>query len=175
MDEFTPPTLFTVAVLVTFTVPLNNGLVYATSPVVDIVLAVVNPLAVPLKVPVITPAAKPPIPSLLTIVFAIFDDVAAFNVDSILVILFVCEATVEFKEVMLAEALFILVLKVVIVDELTPPTLFTVGNAAVPPKSPANCTIPFAFVVASIADIVPDPIVIPNPAVNDPCFALKDV
>ena len=42
---------------------------------------------------------------------------------------------------------------VVIVDELTPPTLLTVGDAAVPPKSPANLIFPFAVVVASgIAD-----------------------
>jgi hypothetical protein len=52
VDELTPPTLFTVAVPVTSCVPLNAGLVYVTSPVVDIVLPVVNPLAVPLNVPV---------------------------------------------------------------------------------------------------------------------------
>ena len=39
--------------------------------------------------------------------------------------------------------------KVLIVDELTPPTLFTVGKSAVPPKSFANCNFPFAVVVAS--------------------------
>ena len=49
-DE-TPPTLFTVAAFVTFAVPSNAGLVYATSPVVEIVLGVVSPLAVPLNVP----------------------------------------------------------------------------------------------------------------------------
>ena len=35
------------------------------------------------------------------------------------------------------------------VDAFTPPTRFTVGDAAVPPKSPANCIIPFILVVAS--------------------------
>ena len=39
---------------------------------------------------------------------------------------------------------------VVIVDDATPPTLFTVGNAAVPVKSPANFMIPLAIVVASL-------------------------
>ena len=41
-----------------------------------------------------------------------------------------------------------------IVEELIPPTVFTIGAAAVPPKSPANCTIPFAAVVASVAEFV---------------------
>ncbi len=60
--------------------------------------------------------------------------------------------------------------KVVIVVELTPPTLFTVGNAAVPPKSFVSCIIPFEPDVASLADIVPDAIVIPAPSVKAPCF-----
>ena len=55
VDELTPPTLLTVAAAVTSCVPLNVGLVYVTSPVVDMVLPVVNAFAldaVPLKVPV---------------------------------------------------------------------------------------------------------------------------
>ena len=75
-------------------------------------------------VAVIAPAAKPPLPSRLTIVFAVFDDVAESTLDA----------------------------TVVIVDELTPPTLFTVGDAAVPPKSPANCNLP--FVIASASGVV---------------------
>ena len=38
---------------------------------------------------------------------------------------------------------------VVIVVELTPPTLFTVGNSAVPPRSLVNCNLPFIVAVAS--------------------------
>ena len=38
---------------------------------------------------------------------------------------------------------------VVIVLELTPPTLFTVGALAVPPKSFVNCNFPFVLDVAS--------------------------
>ena len=60
-------------------------------------------------VAVIIPAAKPPLPSRLTIVFIVFDDVAEFT----------DEATV------------------VIVDELTPPTLLTVA-AAVTSAVPLN-------------------------------------
>jgi hypothetical protein len=64
------------------------------------VLPVVNALAldaVPLKVPVMVPVEKSPLASLLTIVFTILEEVAEFTDDA----------------------------TVVIVDELTPPTLFT--------------------------------------------------
>ena len=39
--------------------------------------------------------------------------------------------------------------KVVIVAELTPPTLFTVGKSAEPPKSLVNLSLPFVVEVAS--------------------------
>ena len=35
-----------------------------------------------------------------------------------------------------------------------PPILRTVGKSAVPLKSPANCTIPFEMVVASVALLI---------------------
>ena len=61
------------------------------------------------------------------------------------VMLAVLEATFVFNvliEVVLDVILFvadvILVSKVAMVDEFTPPTVFTVGDAAVPLKSPAN-------------------------------------
>ena len=38
---------------------------------------------------------------------------------------------------------------VVMVEELTPPTLITLGKSPVPPKSPVNCTIPFELTDAS--------------------------
>jgi len=108
VDELTPPTLFIVAAPVTSCVPLNVPLVYVTSPVVDIVLPVVNALAldaVPLKVPVMVPVENPPLISLLTIVFGVLSDVAESTFD----------ATVE------------------IVDDETPPTLFVVVvNVPVP-------------------------------------------
>jgi len=44
---------------------------------------------------------------------------------------------------------------VVIVDESTPPTLFTVGKSAVPPKSFANFNLPLVVAVASgVASLV---------------------
>jgi len=42
--------------------------------------------------------------------------------------------------------------KIAIVDELTPPTLFTVGKSAVPPKSFDNFNFPLSVVVASGVD-----------------------
>ena len=39
--------------------------------------------------------------------------------------------------------------KVVIVAELTPPTLFTVGKSAVPPKSLVNFSLPLVVASAS--------------------------
>ena len=116
VDDKTPPTLFIVAAPVTSDVPLNAGLVYDTSPVVEIVLPVVNALAldaVPLKVPVMVPVEKPPLTSLLTIVLAVLSEVADNTEDD----------------------------TVVIVDELTPPTLLTVDvNVPKPPPvtSPVN-------------------------------------
>jgi len=98
--------------------------VEVTSPVVDIVLAVVNPLAVPLKVPVIIPVEKSPLLSLLTIVFGVLSDVAESTFDA----------------------------TVVIVDEITPPTLLTVGKSAVPPKSLANFNLPFIVLLASATE-----------------------
>jgi hypothetical protein len=70
------------------------------------------------------PVEKSPLPSRLTIVLGVLTDVAEFTFDA----------------------------TVVIVDELTPPTLFTVGNSAVPPKSLVNFKIPFVVAVASDTD-----------------------
>jgi len=70
------------------------------------------------------PVEKSPLLSLFTIVFAVLTDVAEFTLDA----------------------------TVVIVDELTPPTLFTVGKSAVPPKSLVNFKIPFTLADASGAD-----------------------
>jgi hypothetical protein len=101
------------------------------------------------EVAVINPAAKPPLPSRLTIIFAVLDAVAEFTADD----------------------------TVVIVEDKTPPTLFTTGTAAVPPKSFVNCIIPFAVEDASVADIVavvvPDTMFIPVPAVKAPCLELS--
>ena len=51
--------------------------------------------------------------------------------------------------VILAELDAIKVGKVVMVAELTPPTLFTVGKSAVPPKSLVNLSLPLLLASAS--------------------------
>ena len=81
------------------------------------------PVTLPVKEAVTLPALKFPLPSLLTKVFGVLFDVAALIVELI----------------------------VPTVAELTPPTLFTVGKSAVPPKSFANIMIPFAVNVAGVA------------------------
>ena len=105
--------------------PVNEGLEdNTTNPVPVAVFVPVPPLAmlngvVKLKVPddialaVIVPAAKPPLPSLLTSVFAVFDEVAESTFDA----------------------------TVVIVDELKPPTLLIVvvnDPVPLPLTSPVN-------------------------------------
>ena len=71
------------------------------------------------------PALKFPLPSLLTKVFAVLVEVA----DAVVLAM------------------------VVIVEELTPPTVFTLGTSAVPPKSPANNIIPLSVAVAPVAEL----------------------
>ena len=149
-------------------------------------------------VAVINPAAKPPLPSRLTIVFDVFDDVAEFTDEAIVVILAVFAvmefvllvilavfAVIEFVLLVILAVFAVIefvlevinVGNVVIVVDDTPPTLFTTGTADVPPKSFVNCIIPFAVEVASVADIVavvvPDTMFIPVPAVKAPCFPLS--
>ena len=95
------------------------------------------PVTFPDKAAVIVPAEKLPLASLFTMVLT--------------VLLFVAAVTV--------------VLIVPIVEELTPPILLTVGEMALPPKSPANCTIPFAELDASEGAAVVDQIKVPLPVV----------
>ena len=110
-------------------------------------------------------AAFAAIAFVLLVILAVFDAIALV----LLVILAVFAAIVFVLLVMLAVfaaiAIVLLVMlavfdainvgKVVIVDELTPPTLFTVGKSAVPPKSLVNFKIPFTVAVASEA---PEPV-----------------
>jgi len=60
-----------------------------------------------------------------------------------------CEVALVISAVILAVFAAINVGNVEIVDELKPPTLFTTGAVAIPPKSFDNCTLPFTVVDAS--------------------------
>ena len=71
------------------------------------------------------------------------------------------DAIVALKAISIVFAVMLTVLdatkvgKVVIVAELTPPTLFTVGKSAVPPKSLVNFSLP--LVVASASGVIVPP------------------
>jgi hypothetical protein len=67
----------------------------------------------------------------------------------LLVILEVFEAIEFVLDVMLAVLDAIDVGKVAIVEDITPPTLFTVGKSAVPPKSFVNLSLPLFVASAS--------------------------
>ena len=175
VDESTPPTLFTIGKSavpprsfanfnIPFTVAEASGAVElvilaATNAVVAnwvefVPVAAVGAVGVPVKDGDAMVALNN-ISAVFAVILAVFADIA-------LVLLVILAVFAEIK-----------VGNVVIVVELTPPTLFTTGNTAVPPKSFANFIIPFSVVVASVADIVPDDIVIPAPAVKATCFALN--
>ena len=91
-----------------------------------ITFPVTLPVTSPVKEAVIVPALKLPLASLLTKVLGVLFEVA--------------------------EAISLAM--VVIVEEPTPPTVFTLGRSPVPPKSPANCIIPFEFTDASGAALL---------------------
>jgi hypothetical protein len=81
----------------------------------------------------------------LLVILAVFAAIALV----LLVILAVFAVMAVVLLVMLAVFEAINVGKVVIVVELTPPTLFTVGKSAVPPKSFVNFNLPFVAASAS--------------------------
>ena len=57
-----------------------------------------------------------------------------------------------------------------IVVELTPPTLFTIGKSAVPPKSLVNFSLP--LVVASASGVIVPPIILETNSVVANCVVL---
>ena len=85
----------------------------------------------------------------ISAVFAVILAVFAAMAVVLLVILAVFAVMAVVLLVILAVFEAINVGKVVIVVELTPPTLFTVGKSAVPPKSFVNFNLPFVTASAS--------------------------
>ena len=127
-------------------VPVNDGDAIVArnniSAVFVVILAVFAAIAFILLVMLAVFAA-------IALVLLVILAVLAAIVLVLLVILAVLAAITFVLLVMLAVFEAINVGNVVIVDELTPPTLFTVGNAAEPPKSFVNCILPFTVAVAS--------------------------
>lgn len=85
---------------------------------------------------------------------------AVFAFNAILLMFVVILAVLDITLVSNATISFVLVVilavleatnvgKVLIVEELIPPTVFTVGKSAVPPKSFVNLILPFTLAVAS--------------------------
>jgi hypothetical protein len=85
----------------------------------------------------------------MELVFAVILEVLDVTLVSNAAILVVFEVMLEVLEVILVSAVVTLVGKLAMVDELTPPTVFTVGKSAVPPKSFVNLIFPFTLAVAS--------------------------
>ena len=113
-------------------VPVNEG---------DAIVALNNISAVLLVILAVLAA----IALVLIVILAVF----ALMAIVLLVILAVFAAIAFVLLVILAVFEAINVGKVVIVNELTPPTLFTVGKSAVPPKSLVNFNLPFVRASAS--------------------------
>ena len=104
-------------------------------------------LAVMLAVLEVTRVSNPAIALVFEVMLEVLDVILVLKSFSAFVALVI-------SVVMLAVFEAINVGNVVIVDEITPPTLFTVGKSAVPPKSFVNFNIPFTVAVAFGA---PDP------------------
>ena len=121
----TLPTTLPVKLPVTSPVKLPVTLPVTLPVKLPVTLPTTLPTTLPVNEEVIFPALKLPLASLLTNVLNVLLEVAAFIVE----------------------------LMVVMVEEFTPPTLFTVGKSAVPPKSFANIMIPLAVVVAGVAEL----------------------
>ena len=88
----------------------------------------------------------------LVVILEVLAVTLVFNevISAILIVILEVFAAIEFVlDVMLAVFAAIDVGKVAIVDEITPPTLFTVGKSAVPPKSFVNLSLPLFVASAS--------------------------
>ena len=127
-------------------VPVNEGDAIVAlnniSAVFAVMLAVLAAIAFVLLVMLAVFAV---IAVVLLVILAVFEAIAFV----LLVILAVFALMAVVLLVILAVFEAINVGKVVIVNELTPPTLFTVGKSAVPPKSFVNFNLPFVRASAS--------------------------
>ena len=154
----------------------------------NLVAVLALPVTAPVKLEVIIPATKSPLPSRLTRVLAVLLEVALLIIvcnevmltvfDAILFVLVVIFAMFvamsAVLEVILAvlEAMFAVFVvtdagNVEMVEELTPPIVFTVGASAVPPKSFVNLIFPFTLAVASGVAVAAIPEA--TPAFNAAC------
>jgi hypothetical protein len=104
------------------------------------------------------------ISAVFAVILEVLDVILVSSADSALCALAISAVILAVLELILVSAVATLDGKLEIVDELTPPTVFTVGKSAVPPKSFVNLIFPFTLAVASgVADAaIPEA----TPAVN---------
>ena len=94
-------------------------------------------------------AAFVAIAEVFAVILEVFEVILVLNVASAFVALVISDVILDVLDAILDSAVVTLVGIFEIVDELTPPTLFTVGKSAVPPKSLVNLILPFTLDVAS--------------------------
>ena len=87
--------------------------------------------------------------AMFAVILEVFEVILVLNEFSALVALVISEVILEVLDAIFAVLVVTVAGNVEIVDELTPPMLFTVGKSAVPPKSFVNLILPFTLAVAS--------------------------
>ena len=104
------------------------------------------------------------ISAVFAVMLEVLDVTLVSSTDSALCALAISAVILAVLELIFVSAVVTLDGKLEMVDELTPPTVFTVGKSAVPPKSFVNLILPFTLTVASgVADAaIPEA----TPAVN---------
>ena len=121
----------------------SNELPYIVLAVSNFVVVLALPAKLPMTLPTTLPVKLPvTFPTTLPVNDAVIFPALKFPLASLLT---------NVLTVLVAVAALIVVLIEPTVEELTPPTLFTVGKSAVPPKSLASFMIPFSVVVAGVA------------------------
>lgn len=91
--------------------------------------------------------------AVLAVMLEVLDVTLVSSADSALCALAISAVILDVLDAIFAVLVVTVAGNVEIVDELTPPILFTVGKSAVPPKSFVNLILPFTLTVASgVAD-----------------------
>ena len=130
--------------------PVNDGdAIFAFSAIAAVFAVILFVLEVIFAVLVAIFVVLVAMSAMFAVILEVFEVILVLNVASALVALVISDVILDVLDAILDSAVVNLVGKFEIVDELTPPTLFTVGKSAVPPKSLVNLILPFTLDVAS--------------------------